>query len=308
LKILGIGAGLKWLLRIIGAGIVSYSLNFIFEGRIWSWIWKLLGNFVNLLITHWMTLVPLVFGMLFAILIALIYFFKFYRFKKYIAMSLKDNFRKDLRPLNHKISHLERYFAMSFEDDFQGGLEKNWHYADGQWKIVNGNKLSVTQSEVGGISKVGHLWTDYSFEFTAIIVNRCIGWIVRAQDLFNYYMIQLNPDVEGPYRRTIRPHIRIGGRWTVLPGKKYNLSIKLNQPIKICTEVKGMGIRVYVNNEEMYSNEEFFCVRFINEAFTVVPFQANVVAVLPFTRGRIGFRVASKEHGKFSGCRVRPLQ
>ncbi|HEC66030.1 MAG TPA: hypothetical protein ENI23_12115, partial [bacterium] len=215
-----IGAGWKWLLSMIGAGIVSYSLNFIFEGRIWSWIWKLLGNFVNLLITHWMTLVPLVFGMLFAILIALLYYFKFYRFKKYIAMSLEDNFRKDLRSLNDKISHLESYVDMFFEDDFKKDPPKNWYYTDGEWELLPGGGLSVTQSEKGGITRTGHLWTDYSFEFTAIIVNKRIGWIVRAQDLFNCYMIQLNPDVEGPYRRTIRPHIRVGGKWTVLPEEK----------------------------------------------------------------------------------------
>ena len=309
-----IGAGWKWLLSIIGAGIVSYSLNLIFEGKILSWIWKLLGNFVDLLIIHWMTLVPLLFGMLFAILIALLYYFKFYRFKKYIATSLENNFRKDLRSINDKISHLESYVSMVFEDDFTTDLQKNWHYK-GKWDLVPGGGLSVTQSEKGGITRVGQLWTDYSFEFTAVIAttveeHQCIGWIVRAQDLSNYYMIQLNP-------AEVRPHFRVGGRWITAPQKKYGyaidkarfkLSIKPKEPTKILTEVRGSEIRVYVKGKEIYHEQKFFSMRFINKEFEDVAMQPGVLVVPPFATGRVGFRMHGQERGGFYMCRVRPLQ
>ncbi len=308
-----IGAGWKWLLGIIGAGIVSYSLTLVFEGKILSWVWKLLGNFVNLLIIHWMTLVPLLFGMLFAILIALLYYFKFYRFKKYVAMSLEDSFRKDLRSLDDRISHLESYASMLFEDDFNTDLQKNWHY-QGKWDLVPGGGLSVTQSEKGGITRVGQLWSDYSFEFTAVIATtveeyQCIGWIVRAQDLSNYYMIQLNP-------AEVRPHLRVGGRWITAPQRKYGyaidkerfkLSIKPKEHIEICTEVRGSEIRVYAKGKEIYHEQKFFCMRFINKEFEDVAMQPGVLVVPPFTTGRVGFRMHRQEHGRFFECRVRPL-
>lgn len=126
--------------------------------------------------------------------------------------------------------------------------------------MIPGGKLSVTQSEKGGITRVGHLWTDYSFEFTGVIVRYCIGWIVRAQDLSNYYMIQLNPT-------EVRPHLRVGGKWIAAPqrkdglaidSKEHGLSIEPEESIEIRTEVRGSEIRVYVKNEETYHNQKFF--------------------------------------------------
>ncbi len=309
-----IGAGWKWFLGVIGAGIVSYFLNLVFEGKILSWIWKLLGNFVDLLIIHWMTLVPLLFGMLCAILLALLYYFKFYRFKKYVATSLEDSFRKDLRSLDDRISHLESYASMLFEDDFNTDLQKNWHY-QGKWDLVPGGGLSVTQSEKGGITRVGQLWSDYSFEFTAVIATtveeyQCIGWIVRAQDLSNYYMIQLNP-------AEVRPHLRVGGRWITAPQRKYGyaidkerfkLSIKPNELTEILTEVRGSEIRISVKGKEIYYKQKFFSMRFINEEFEDVAMQPGVLVVPPFTTGRVGFRMHGQEHSRFFACRVRPLQ
>lgn len=243
----------------------------------WSWLQNLAGRFTNLLTMHWVILAFVVF----AISILALYL-KLHHLKKYVAMSFKDNFKKD--------------------------LEKNWDYR-GTWRPVPGGGLEVTQSEVGGITKVGHLWTDYSFEFTAVILNRCIGWIVRAQDLYNYYMIQLD-------RVNVRPHLRFAGRW-VKSGQvedaasiittPHGQSIHPDNTIEVRTEVRGSEIRVYVNNNQIYHDQEFFSARFIDQGFVLVQPQPGAIAVPPFTTGRVGFRESPVETGRFSWCRVRAL-
>lgn len=302
-----VGRGWKWLVgtvvTIILYILISSFIELIPKSKILSWFWRLVGRFANLLTTHWASLVLVVFGILVWIL-----YRRVYRLKRHTAAS-STNFQKDLTTLHGRVSHLESYVVGCFEDDFKKDLNTNWEYL-GRWKPEPGGTLSVTQSEQGGITRVGRLWMDYSFEFTAVIVDRCIGWIVRAQDLFNYYMIQL--DVT-----SVRPHLRFGDRWIKAPQSKYNQaidskehhlsSIELNKPIEVRTEVRGWEIRVHVNNETIYRRQDFFSMRFISKESVLVPLQPGVSVVPPFTRGRVGFRVAGPEHGKFSRCRVRPL-
>src|SRR5262249_21201406 len=108
-----------------------------------------------------------------------------------------------INTLLRKVKYLGQYVALNFEDNFTGNLRKNWDY-HGDWEIAANNEVSITNSPFGGITKVGTLWRDYVFEFNAVIENDRIGWIVRAQDTFNYYMIQLTPTV-------LRPHFLLVG-------------------------------------------------------------------------------------------------
>ena len=272
-----VGKRCKWLVGIILSIMLSSFIDFILKKRIFSWVGKLL-------VMHWVILVFVVF----AIFMGLLYL-KIHRFKKYVVPSFKDDFK------------------------FKKNLDKNWDYK-GSWDSISRGGLSVTQSEIGDITRVGHLWTDYSFEFTTVIVtpvikHQCIGWIVRAQDLSNYYMIQLT-------RTEVRPHLRFRGKWISVPGKKYGLaidskehglSIEPKELIRIRTEVKGLEIHVQVNNKEIYHKEDFFSMRFINKEFQLVPFEPGVEPVPFFIAGRVGFRMAGPENGSISWCRVRPL-
>lgn len=280
-----IGKGWKWFAGTIVSIILYISISsffeFVLKKRIFSWVGKLVTTLTNLfvmLITHWVILAFVVFAI-------------------------------SILALHLKLHHLKKYVAMSFKDDFKKDLENNWDYHRGIWRPVPGGGVEVTQSEVGGITKVGHLWTDYSFEFTAVIVNRCIGWIVRAQDLYNYYMIQLD-------RVNVRPHLRFAGRW-VRSGRvedaasiittPHGQSIHPDNTIEVRTEVRGSEIRVYVNNNQIYHNQTFFSARFIDQGFVLVQPQPGAIAVPPFTTGRVGFREFAEETGRFSWCRVRPL-
>ena len=269
------------IIRFLGAIASIVTFIYIFRKGLWGLameLTNLVGRFVNLLVMYWRDLVFVVFAIL-----ILVFYFNLGRFKKYIATSFKDDFKKD--------------------------LHKNWYYIDGTWELLPGGELRVTQSEIGGITRAGHLWTDYSFEFTAVIVNRCIAWIVRAQDLFNHYMIQLD-------RVNVRPHLRFAGRW-VSSGRvedaasiittPHGQSIHPDNTIEVRTEVRGSEIRVYVNNNQIYHDQTFFSARFIDQGFVLVQPQPGAIAVPPFTTGRVGFRESAREIGRFSWCRVRPL-
>lgn len=319
-----IKVGWKWLVGIIVASLVtlliSYISRLIFKRKVFFGLWRLVWRFRSLLVRlvrrfasllaiHWASLVLILFGILWIldrkVNLLLIHWVGLLLVLFAVFIWILDH---KVRHLNGKVSHLEEYVTSSFEDDFKADLKKNWDYR-GTWRLIPGGRLSVTQSEKGGITRVGHLWTDYNFEFTAVIVNRCIAWIVRAQDLFNYYMIQLDPD-------KVRPHLRFRGRWISAPQKQYRLAIdskehglpiQVADPIGVRTEVRGWEIRVYVENKEIYHKQDFFSMRFINEKFELVPFGLGVEAVPPFITGRVGFREFKEEHGRFSWCRVRPL-
>lgn len=200
----------------------------------------------------------------------------------------------------------KKYFPIYFKENFRRALAKNWEYT-GTWQIVQRNQLYVTESDIGGITKFGHWWSDYIFQFQGTIVNDRVGWIVRAQDLFNYYMIQLTPT-------HIRPHLRIAGRWIVLTEIPHNQQIQLNEDFKISTEVRGAEIRVAVNGKEIFFDPNFFSLKALISETTpggielkVVPLQPNTMIVPPFSTGRIGFRMCGNEAGRIKKCKVTML-
>ncbi len=102
------------------------------------------------------------------------------------------------------ISLLQRRFVMRFKDNFKKPLNLNWDY-EGAWHVREEGELVVTDSEAGGITKIGALWENYTFTFKAKILHDCIGVIVRAQDLSNYYMFQIRQDRVRPHRRVALP-------------------------------------------------------------------------------------------------------
>ena len=199
-----------------------------------------------------------------------------------------------------RIYRLERHSPISFNDNFKSieALRKRWHY-EGGWTIPKRGEIRVTQSPSGGMTRVGQLWTDYSFEFTGVLEHEVIAWIVRAQDLSNYYMIQLTPT-------QIRPHLRYLDQWIYFQNTDHQLTIQANHPIRVRTEVRNIEIRVFVNGKEIYNNEKLFGTKFI--ALKDEETSKTLRAVVPaFTTGRVGFRQAGNERARFSKARVRPL-
>lgn len=68
------------------------------------------------------------------------------------------------------------------------------------------NCFSITNSESGYIFSKCLTWSDYKFFFKFKISKDCLGVIVRAVNLSNYIMLQIQPN-------GVKPHIRINGGW-----------------------------------------------------------------------------------------------
>jgi hypothetical protein len=101
-----------------------------------------------------------------------------------------------------------------FRDKFQGDLSAKWDFR-GEWRIPEKGTLLVTGGEIQpgkyvdgvGVTKVGAQWENYTFSFRARIVNRCLGVVVRAQDMRNFYMMQIAPTYVTPHRQVTVPVI-----------------------------------------------------------------------------------------------------
>jgi len=100
-------------------------LDYLLKWGILSWLWIQVGRLAHQLATYWVGSVLVVYGVALLALYVTVY-------------------------------RLQKYVGTSFKDDFKQDLKKNWDY-HGKWELVPGGELSVTQSELGGITKVGHL-------------------------------------------------------------------------------------------------------------------------------------------------------
>jgi hypothetical protein len=110
-------------------------------------------------------------------------------------------------------SLLRRRFKGGFKDNFKGGIQANWDFK-GNWRIAEKKTLLVTGPDgTGGITKVGAQWENYTFTFKARIIRDCLGVIVRAQDLDNYFMFQIRTD-------NVRPHRRVAVPMAPVPAKQ----------------------------------------------------------------------------------------
>lgn len=193
-----------------------------------------------------------------------------------------------------QVDKLKRRLTVGFQDDFREPLNKNWNYM-GDWKIEGKNELSVSNSEAGGITNVGSLWENYTFEFETKIINLCSGWIVRAADLNNYIMFQCTDKLIRPHMRVKLPKITSqeeGGKvvfteqvgWIVdnppFNSQPHNQELKGWFKVKIVT--RGSRVDIYINDENVYHSD----------------------TVLTIPIGKVGFRNSHDEHAHFRNVRV----
>lgn len=214
--------------------------------------------------------------------------------------------------------------AGEFKDDFSKGLI-NWEYGGEGWSTEyskdNGYELSVTNSYDGGLTRRGFTWSDYIFEFETKIISKYTGWIVRAIDRNNYFMIQVS-------EKKIRPHFRVKGYWIV---DDYDLKLK-NQVkdyewFKVKIIVIGNTIDVYLGEKEEHALHYFIPdpgraivkkpVKFLKAEITNQEGKNQVSAdefkeqeeglIFSFPNGRVGFRCSGDEHAHFRKVRVKPI-
>lgn len=173
------------------------------------------------------------------------------------------------------ISKLHKQFVSGFSDNFFKDLRKNWDFI-GPWRVIEKGILLVNGSDEGGITKTGTYWENYTFKFRARIIKKCLGIIVRAQDLDNYYMFQLHKDRIRPHRRVSFPSIKkkeikeetsqektdqyeikyeVG--WEIFDNFQVTFDEKLDDWFDVKIIVRGESIFIYINDRLVFQKESF---------------------------------------------------
>ncbi|NLO02362.1 MAG: DUF1080 domain-containing protein [Bacteroidales bacterium] len=163
---------------------------------------------------------------------------------------------------------IRRHLTLVFTDDFKKPIEHNWDHL-GPWRITTENELYVTGSDEGGLTKKGAYWENYNFKFEAKILNCCIGVIIRAKDLQNYYMFQITTEKVRPHRRVSVPVIRgktsehkdfivdeIRTGWVVMDNISVTHRKNLDSWFRVKLIVKGQSISIFINDEKVFSHNQ----------------------------------------------------
>jgi hypothetical protein len=199
------------------------------------------------------------------------------------------------------ISRLHTRFVMGFRDNFTGNLHSNWDFV-GPWKIADENTLLVTASAEGGLTKVGALWENYTFTFKARIMRDCLGVIVRAQDLNNYYMFQIRNDKVRPHRRAAYPVIDTStpvqgyfeNTHTTTNPIKFQIGWEVFDPpiplprsldnwFNVKLIVRGESVSLYIDDQLILQKDSF----------------------LKIPTGKVGFRNSGREEALIKDVRVK---
>ena len=177
------------------------------------------------------------------------------------------------------VTSLHRRFATKFKDDFKKPVNLSWDYR-GDWHVGDERALVVTASPDGGLTKVGALWENYTLSFQAKILRDCLGVIVRARDLDNYYMFQIRTDQIRPHRRVALPvHLPAeaaasspgGGQgqpagmrvvpvpyvvvWHVMDGISVPLGKPLTTWFSVEITVRGESVQIRIDNELVFEQQ-----------------------------------------------------
>lgn len=214
--------------------------------------------------------------------------------------------------------------AGEFYDDFRNGTDK-WDYGNEDWKIIDDNGkniLSVGSSDNGGITKKGFDWTDYEFSFETRVIKKASGWIIRAGDRGNFFMVQLNMDSVCK----LRPHYRSQkaniGVWMPDDTNAVDLTttnlkdkIKILEWIKVRILVKGNIVEVYLNNTFAFHypidpnrgiNIEVPAT-FKSDGKSMQGTITESVMLGHYVSGGVGFRSAPDEMAHFRNVAVKPI-
>ena len=197
------------------------------------------------------------------------------------------------------ISRLNRRFVQGFKDNFTGDLRKNWDFT-GEWRFVEKGVLIVAKSHTGGLTKAGAYWENYTLKFKAFIMKKCLGVIVRAQDLNNYYMFQIRKDKIRPHRLVTFPVlekksnkntydettdnliIKYNVGWQLFDDCNVDIDPPLNDWFDVEITVRGESVFLCINNELILQQESF----------------------LKIPCGKVGFRNAGSESAKVKNMQV----
>jgi len=158
----------------------------------------------------------------------------------------------------------KRYIAIGFSSD--NTFSKKSRDWPGSWEFNGGSrfepeKLEINSSRAGCLLK-NYYWKDFSMSFDIqfkendIQKQKLFGIIFRANDLDNYFMLEIGYRPEGDMKdkMAIKPHVRFKGGWEELARKRIDFNSK-NEPYKFKLRVVGSIATLYNEDKEIFGWE-----------------------------------------------------
>lgn len=192
------------------------------------------------------------------------------------------------------------------------GDEKDWSGRGKFFYLRNERSFEITESGVGYIFPKTLIWDDYIFAFDFKIINKCLAWIVRANNLSNYIMLQCNFD-------GVNPHIRLDGQWIVKSHDDADVNLSFDEKLSpdtwyraiIICEKRNIRISVYDKNKPIFDRHWVLPDQMIALYPTSLdpkdPKPIRIVQNIDFDLGAVGFRNDSDEKGLIKNIYVEKL-
>jgi hypothetical protein len=182
------------------------------------------------------------------------------------------------------------------------GKERHWIGSGKFGYVVNEKCYEITESNTGYILPSTLNWSDYRFEFNFKIINNCIAWIVRANNLSNYLMFQCS--IEG-----INPHIRLNGEWIIKRHFDKDTSLTFNEKLnqdtwyraKITCEKRNIRIAICNGKKNIFDRHwkipSQLLMSYKKSSNPNDRELINILQNIDFDFGAIGFRDSGDERG-----------
>jgi heme/copper-type cytochrome/quinol oxidase subunit 4 len=129
--------------------------------------------------------------------------------------------------------------------------KENWFGAGKFEYDKTNNAYLIADTDAGYIYSKCLLWGDYVLSGEFRILNKCLGVILRATNLSNYIMLQINKEKGG-----IRPHIRANGGWIPFEAEATGLTFEKEKKLKdgkwykFEFKVKGELVEIFIFDEK----------------------------------------------------------
>ena len=177
------------------------------------------------------------------------------------------------------------------KDDWIGRGEFEYFRSEGSFYI--------TRSGAGYIYSKSLNWSNYLFSFDFKIVNRYLGWIVRAINLSNYVMLQCGYD-------GINPHIKVNSLWFKKAHGDPDINLTYNEPLskdkwytgKLYCEKRVIKIMILEDNIVIFERQWIIPLAQVFEFKKKENVQTQKMFLpIDLDYGTIGFRCWGDERG-----------
>ncbi len=132
---------------------------------------------------------------------------------------------------------------------------------NGKTELFDDTYLFVKSSRAGCLLRDNY-WKDFRMSFEMRFLNikdpkildyqKRIGLVFRAEDLDNYFMIEIGQGVEGSIDSSVKPHVRYKGGWEIMSVEESKISFDFSSFNKVTLEVKNDVVHLFYKNISIF--------------------------------------------------------